>query len=190
MDVNEKRKELLRQRRHEISEEYKRRREKENKPLVLDTEEVTISIENLQAHLQSLSREITIEKLNRRVDEYRDFFSRLKKDQQILFELIENYKKNQQIPDRQPSEPVETLILEHLQHRRSGSLPHKDVEVNLTTQVSDHTYSQFKTMVERIDLSEKDCVELALRLFVEYCQKNIPTHEDSPTGKSKIFRNF
>lgn len=190
MDVNEKRKELLKQRRQEISEEYKRRREKENKPLVLDTEEVTISIENLQAHLQALSREITIEKLNRKVEEYKSFFTRLSADQDILFALIDDYKKRKGPSAPKTSQPVESIIKSRLQHKESGPLPGNNTELDLISKVSRHTYEHFQKTVTQTNLTEQECVELSLRLFVEYCEKNITKEEKTELPKSKIFRQF
>lgn len=190
MQENEKRKEILKQRRHEISEEYRRRREKENKPLVLDTEEVTISIENLQAHLQALSREITIEKLDRKVEEYKAFYTKLSEDKDILFEIIENYKQNKNTGASLPGQPVENLIRNRLQHKESGPLPHSKMDLDLTSKVSKHTYKHFQKIVEKTNLSESECIELSLRLFVEYCEKNIPVNEKTDSPKSKIFRSF
>lgn len=193
MEQNEKRKEILKQRRQEISEEYKRRREKENKPLVLDTEEVTISIENLQAHLQALSREITIEKLDRKVEEYKAFFTTLSKDKDILFEMIETYKSNKNsLQDLQSTQenPVESIIRDRLQHKEGQSLVQIDTGVDLNSKVCQHTYQRFQQIVEKADLPEADCIELSLRLFIEYCEKNIPIKEKKDSRKSKIFRSF
>ena len=59
-----------------------------------EVESITISIEKLNEQLQTLKHEIDIETIQKRIKVYESFFKRLGDEVDILFEMIDWYKKN------------------------------------------------------------------------------------------------
>ena len=184
MDTEAKRSSILKRRRHEISKEYARRRKlEEDKDWSLNTEEVTISIENLQSHLTELTKDITIEKHQRLIGEFKQFFDELGDDQNILFEIINVYKEKKGITELD----ADPESVQELHNKVQSKIPkiktrvHKEIRIETTT--TKDTWDNFNNMVQRTGLNQKDCISLSLRLFVDYCTK-ILAEDDNPSKKT------
>lgn len=196
MESEEKRRTILKHRRHEVSKEYARRRELEtNKGWALDTDEVTISIENLQDHLYSLTKDITIEKHQRLISQFKKFFDELGSDQSILFEIISLYKEKRTVSEL----GVDQKSIQILHDKVKGKIPkvpagnHKEISIETTT--TQDTWEKFNDLVHRTGLKQKDCITLSLRLFVDYCTKILaedhpPKPEDKKTSNARIFKKL
>jgi len=196
METEEKKRSILQHRRHEVSKEYARRRELEaNKGWSLDTDEVTISIENLQEHLFSLTKDITMEKHQRLISEYKKFFDELGSDQSTLFEIISLYKEKKAVTEL----GVDQKSIQILHDKVKGKIPKvpdgNTKEVNIETATTQDTWEKFNDMVHRTGLKQKDCITLSLRLFVDYCTKILA--EDKPsksdedkTANARIFKKL
>lgn len=186
MDSKEKRRSILKNRRHEVGKEYARRREmEEDGEYYLDTDGVTISIENLQAHLQSLSKDITMEKHQYLINEYKKFFDELGNDKNVLFEMIGLYKEKRAVSELD----IDQGSIQLLQDRVKNKIPTidtgeaKEIDINATTSLE--TWNKFNDMVHKTGLSQTDCISLALRLFVDYCSKVLAQSDESKDTEQK-----
>ena len=196
METEEKKRSILKHRRHEVSKEYARRRELEtDKGWALDTDEVTISIENLQDHLFSLTRDITMEKHQRLISEYKQFFDELGSDQSILFEIISVYKEKKVVEELDVDQKSIQVLHDKVKGKIPKVPPGNNKEISIETITTQDTWEKFNDMVHRTGLNQKDCITLSLRLFVDYCTKilaedNPLKSDDKKTDNARIFKKL
>ena len=135
--------------------------------------EVTISLENLEAHLVALSEEIKLEKHQRQIAQMQGFLNELGKDKETLFEMIQLFKEKKSIreltidhsPEQLPNEPLEN------HPPKNSDQVGKEIEVSITT--SKETWNKFTKAVALSKFDQKDCVNLALNLFIDHCHSDL-----------------
>jgi hypothetical protein len=186
MDKEEKKRSILKHRRHEISEEYARRRDLEDdKAWSLNTDEVTISIENLQSYLSELTKDITLEKHQQLIGEYKQFFDELGSDQNILFEIINVYKEKKGIAELGVNQESIQVLHDKVQSKIPKLQIEDNKEISIETTIAQNTWDKFNDIVHKTGLDQKDCISLSLRLFVDYCTKILAENMPSKTIEKK-----
>jgi hypothetical protein len=97
------------------------------------------------------------------------FLNRLRGNQELIFELLEEHQKKKQLQELDLTNKTIESIRQYIQHQHPIEIPPANKGKGIGTTINEDLFNTFQLMVKNTGLTQRYAIHLAIALCNEYC---------------------
>ena len=128
-------------------------------------------------HLHDLSTDIVIEKHEKLIAEFKEFFDKLGNNQDTLLEMVRQFNDGKSTREMGVAPLSDNLLQDRITDKIQTGQYADGREREFSAKTNESTWNAFLQLANETGLSQKECITLSLQLFIDFCRQTLQQQE-------------